>query len=47
MQNTSILDMFEEALEDIVLAQAIEEGMQSPLVNREEVFKLFKNVEPS
>ncbi|HSS19787.1 MAG TPA: hypothetical protein VLL54_06910 [Pyrinomonadaceae bacterium] len=33
-----VREVLEEALEDIVLARAIEEGDQSELVTREEVF---------
>ena len=36
-----VLDVFEEALEDLALARAIEEGERSPLVSRDEVFKLL------
>ena len=32
-----VLDVFEEALEDVALVRAIEEGERSPLVNRDEV----------
>jgi hypothetical protein len=35
----------EEALEDVALARAIEEGESTELVGREEVFKLFEGQE--
>ncbi len=37
-------DVFEEVLEDIALARAIEEGNQSEPVSRAEVFAIFKEV---
>ena len=40
-----VLDVFEEALEDVALSRAIEEGERSPLVNRDEVFKLLGRAE--
>ena len=40
-----VLDLFEEALEDVALSHAIEEGEQSPMASREEVFKLFERAE--
>ncbi len=40
-----VLDVFEEALEDVALARAIEEGERSPLVSRDEVFKLLGRAE--
>ncbi len=40
-----VLDVFEEALEDVALVRAIEEGERSPLVSRDEVFKLFERAE--
>lgn len=36
-----VLDVFEEALEDVALVRAMEEGERSPLVTRDEVFKLL------
>lgn len=36
-----VRDIVEEALEDIALRQAIDEGMESPLVSREDVFVVF------
>lgn len=32
-----VRDVFEEALEDVALVRAIEEGEQSPLISRDEV----------
>lgn len=40
-----VLDLFEEALEDVALGHAIEEGEQSPMVSREEVFNLFERAD--
>lgn len=40
-----LLDVFEEALEDVSLVHAIEEGEQSPFVSRDEVFKLLERAE--
>jgi hypothetical protein len=40
-----VLDVFEEALEDVALARAIEEGERSSLVSRDEVFKLLERAE--
>jgi hypothetical protein len=40
-----VRDVFEEALEDVALVRAIEEGEQSPLISRDEVFKLLGRVE--
>jgi methionyl-tRNA synthetase len=36
-----VRDLIEEALEDVALSRAIEEGEQSPEVGRDEVFRLF------
>jgi hypothetical protein len=36
-----VLDLVEEALEDVVLVRAMEEGEESPLVSRDEVFKIL------
>ncbi len=36
-------DIFEEALEDIALVRAIEEGNQSESVSRAEVFAVFED----
>ena len=38
-----IRDAVEEALEDIALAHAIQEGENSETVSRDEVFKLFES----
>lgn len=38
-----IRDAVEEAIEDIALARAIQEGETSETVSREEIFQLFKN----
>ena len=38
-----VLDLFEEALEDVALARAIEEGESSLTVSREEVFQVLEN----
>ncbi|HEX3128854.1 MAG TPA: hypothetical protein VH394_16095 [Thermoanaerobaculia bacterium] len=40
-----LLDVFEEALEDVALVHAIEEGERSSFVSRDEVFKLFERAE--
>lgn len=40
-QRDFIRDAVEEALEDIALTRAIQEGAASATVNREEVFKLL------
>ncbi len=40
-----VLDVFEEALEDVALVRAIEEGERSPLVSRDEVFKPLERAE--
>jgi len=40
-----VRDAFEEALEDVALVRAIEEGEQSPLTSRDEVFKLLGRAE--
>jgi len=37
-----VRELFEEALEDIALARAIEEGEQSELVTRDEVFQALE-----
>jgi hypothetical protein len=37
-----VRDLLEEALEDIALARAIEEGEQSQLVTRDEVFDVLE-----
>ena len=36
-----VLGLIEEALEDVALARAMEEGEGSPLVSREDVFKIL------
>ena len=38
-----VRDLLEEALEDIALARAIEEGEQSELVARDEVFNVLES----
>jgi hypothetical protein len=40
-----ISDLIEEALEDLALARAIEEGESTDIVNRDEVFKLLEGQE--
>ena len=35
-------ELFEEAIEDIGLARAIEEGEETELISREQVFELFQ-----
>jgi hypothetical protein len=40
-----VRDVFEEALEDVALVRAIEDGGQSPLISRDEVFKLLGRAE--
>ncbi|OGL42248.1 MAG: hypothetical protein A2161_06820 [Candidatus Schekmanbacteria bacterium RBG_13_48_7] len=40
-----ISDLIEEALEDVALARAIEEGERTNVVNRNEVFKLLEKKE--
>jgi hypothetical protein len=37
-----VRDLLEEALEDIILARAIEAGEQTETVSREEVFKVLE-----
>ncbi len=37
-----VLGLVEEALEDIGMLHAIREGEQSPLVSRDEVFRILK-----
>jgi len=36
-----VRNVFEEALEDVALVHAVEEGKQSSLTSRDEVFKLL------
>jgi hypothetical protein len=38
-----VRDVVAEALEDIALVRAIDEGMQGPNVSREEVFKALED----
>jgi ribosomal protein L12E/L44/L45/RPP1/RPP2 len=38
-----VLDLFEEALEDVALARAMEEGESSGNVSREEVFQVLES----
>jgi ribosomal protein L12E/L44/L45/RPP1/RPP2 len=40
-----VVDLFEEAIEDVALARAIEEGQASAVMSREEVFKIFEQGE--
>lgn len=40
-----LLDVFEEALEDVALVHAIEEGERGSFVSRDEVFKLLERAE--
>jgi hypothetical protein len=37
-----VRDVIEEAIEDMAMVRALEEGEQSPLVSREDVFRLFE-----
>jgi hypothetical protein len=37
-----VRELFAEALEDVALARAIDEGMQSATVSREEVFEVLE-----
>ena len=41
-QNELFSDLFMEAIEDIALARAIEEGMQSETVSEDEVFQILE-----
>lgn len=36
-------DIVEEALEEVALAQAIAEGQQTEIINRDQVFSIFKD----
>ena len=38
-----VRELIEEAVEDIALVRAIEEGQKSPLVSRDEVFKILRS----
>jgi hypothetical protein len=38
----TVRDLFEEAIEDIALARAIDEGEQSAIVTRDEVLKTLE-----
>lgn len=38
-----VRELIEEALEDFALVRAIEEGQGSPLVSRDEVFKILRS----
>jgi len=40
-----VRDIVEEALEDIALHRAIDEGLESPEASREEVFAYLENVQ--
>lgn len=37
-----VRDAIEEAIEDMAMFRALEEGEQSPLISREEVFRIFE-----
>lgn len=37
-QRSLLREIIEEVIEDIALSRAIDEGMQTPIVSREEVF---------
>lgn len=37
-----VRELFEEAIEDIALSRAIEEGEQSPTVSRDEIFNVLE-----
>lgn len=37
-----VRDVIEEAIEDMAMVRALEEGEQSPLITREEVFRLLE-----
>lgn len=36
-----VVDLFEEALEDVAMTRAIQEGERTPLVGREEIFRIL------
>lgn len=36
-----VVDLFEEALEDIAMTRAIQEGERTPLVGREEILRIL------
>jgi len=38
-------DLFEEALEDLALARAMEEGRQTAIIGRHEVFSILEGVD--
>jgi hypothetical protein len=40
-----VRDIVEEALEDLALQRAIDEGLESPRVSREEVFAYLENAQ--
>ena len=40
-----VLDLVEEAIEDVAMARAIEEGQSSPLVSRNQIFELLARPE--
>jgi hypothetical protein len=40
-----VLDLVEEAIEDVAMARAIEEGQSSPLVSRNQIFELLDRPE--
>lgn len=40
-----VVDLFEEAIEDIALARAMEEERASAFISREDVFKIFEQGE--
>ena len=40
-----VKEIFEEAMEDIALARAIDEGSQTKIVDREAVFKILESTQ--
>lgn len=38
-----VRDLIEEAMEDVAMVRAIEEGQGSPIVSRDEVFKILRS----
>lgn len=38
-----VRDLFEEALEDVAMSHAIEEGEQTPAISRDEVFNVLES----
>jgi len=41
----AVAEALQEVLEDIALARAIQEGMRTETVSRDEVFKVFESAE--